>query len=280
VSPDLTVVTIVRGRLDHLSAQQAALDAQPSAHERVVVQMGGPSLARTLAGSDVNLVQVPGDGVPLPLAAARNAGVAAATADAVLLLDVDCIPSPSLLARCRDALAQVGGIVAGPVGYLPPGATVESTDPKVLARVAEPHLARPAPPAGELVREHRYELFWSLSFAIGTGDWHRIGGFCEAYTGYGGEDTDFAWRARAAGIPLHWVGGAWAWHQHHHVSDPPHEHLADIVRNSLLFHSRWGEWPMVGWLTAFRDAGLIEWSPEGSKCGLTAPADSNRPARG
>jgi GT2 family glycosyltransferase len=270
MSPDIAVVTVVRGRLDHLAVQQAALQAQSTPHERVVVQMGGPSLTKALAGTEVTLVQMSGDGITLPLAAARNAGVAAATADVLLFLDVDCIPSPSLLGLCADAVAEVGGLVAGPVGYLPPGEGDVSTDPAVLARLAQPHPARPTPAAGELVCEKRYELFWSLSFAIGRDDWNRIGGFCEAYEGYGGEDTDFAWLARQAGIPLHWVGGAWAWHQHHPVSDPPREHLEDIVRNSRLFYRRWDKWPMTGWLTAFRDAGLIEWDPNGSECVLTS----------
>jgi GT2 family glycosyltransferase len=273
VSPDVAVVTIVRGRLDHLAAQQAALVAQPTAHERVVVQMGGPSLEGAFGRRDVTLVQVPGDGAGLPLAAARNAGVAAATADVLILLDVDCIPSPSLLARCADSLQRVGGLVAGPVGYLPAGATQLSMDPAELGRLAEPHPARPVPGAGTLLRENRYELFWSLSFALAREDWDRVGGFCEEFTGYGGEDTDFAWRARAAGIPFHWVGGAWAWHQYHPVSDPPREHLEDITRNSVLFHRRWGEWPMTGWLTAFRDAGLIEWDPGGTRCELTHRTD-------
>lgn len=270
MSPDIAVVTIVRGRLDHLAAQQAALRAQTTAHERVVVRMGGPSVDAALDGSPVTLVQMPDEYERLPLAAARNAGVAAADAPAVLLLDVDCIPSPSLLARCVDALDRVGGLVAGPVGYLPPGATARSHAPAALAELAEPHPARPVPGVGELVREDRYELFWSLSFAVGRRDWERIGGFCEEYSGYGAEDTDFAWTARAAGVPLHWVGGAWAWHQHHPVSDPPREHLEDIVRNSTLFHRRWGDWPMTGWLEAFRAEGLIEWSPTGESCWLVA----------
>lgn len=267
MSPDIAVVTVVRDRLDHLAVQQAALQAQPTPHERVVVQMGGPSVRETLAASDVTLVTMD-DGVPLPLAAARNAGGAATNSDILLFLDVDCIPSPALLALCAGALAQVGGVVAGPVGYLPPSATEVSTDPAVLARLAVPHPARPVPTAGTLLRESRYELFWSLSFAIRREDWERIGGFCEAYAGYGGEDTDFAFQACRAGIPLHWVGGAWAWHQHHPVSEPPREHLEDIVRNSALFYQRWGEWPMAGWLTAFRDAGLIEWNPAGDRCVL------------
>jgi hypothetical protein len=269
--PELAVITIVRGRLDHLARQQAALDSQRAKHHRVVFQMGGPSVIETLAGHDITLVHLPADNDPVPLAAARNAGVAATDADSVLLLDVDCIPSPSLLDRCRDALAKVGGVVAGPVGYLPAGATKRNVTPAALARAAVPHPARPVPEPELLLREDRYELFWSLSFAVSRADWHRIGGFCEDYRGYGGEDTDFAFKMRRAGLPFHWVGGAWAWHQHHDVSDPPREHLADIVRNAIVFHRRWGCWPMTGWLEAFRDEGLLEWSRDGANCTLTAP---------
>lgn len=268
--PDLAVITIVRGRLDHLARQQAALDAQPTQHQRVVVQMGGPSVIETLAGHDITHVQLSADGAPLPLAAARNAGVAASTADAVVLLDVDCIPSPSLLDRCGDALAKVGGVVAGPVGYLPAGATMSNMTPEALSRAALAHPARPVPEPEQLLREDRYELFWSLSFAISRADWDLVGGFCEDYRGYGGEDTDFAFKMRRAGLPFHWVGEAWAWHQHHDVSDPPREHLADIVRNALVFHRRWGCWPMTGWLEVFRDEGLLDWSRSGADCTLTA----------
>ena len=272
--PDVAVVTVVRGRLDHLAVQQAALRGQPTTHERVVVRMGGPDVREALGGDDVRVVEMPDDGGPLPLAAARNAGVAAAAAGTLVLLDVDCVPAPDMLTRYADALDQVGGVVAGPVGYLPPGATgrdldADTVSPQRLAALAKPHPARPVPPDGELLREHRYELFWSLSFALGRARWQQLGGFCEQYRGYGGEDTDFAWSARRAGVPLHWVGGAWAWHQHHESHDPPRQHLADIVRNSVLFHQRWGCWPMQGWLETFRREGLVDWTPDGSLLALT-----------
>jgi N-acetylglucosaminyl-diphospho-decaprenol L-rhamnosyltransferase len=268
--PELAVVTIVRGRLDHLARQQAALDSQATEHQRVLVQMGGPSPVGTLAGRKFTLVQLTGDCDPLPLAAARNAGVAASTTKAVLLLDVDCIPSPSLLERCCEALSEVGGVVAGPVGYLPAGATRGNVTTETLARSAVPHPARPVPGPDELLREDRYELLWSLSFAVSRADFDQVGGFCESYRGYGAEDTDFAFMVRRAGLPFHWVGGAWAWHQHHDVSDPPREHLADIVSNALVFRRRWGCWPMTGWLEAFRDAGLLEWRHDAARCTLTA----------
>jgi N-acetylglucosaminyl-diphospho-decaprenol L-rhamnosyltransferase len=101
---------------------------------------------------------------------------------------------------------------------------------------------------------------------------HRaIGGFDERYVGYGGEDTDYALRARRASVGLVWVGGAWAYHQHHPVSDPPREHLAEIVRNARLFRERWGRWPMEGWLRAFAAAGSVDWDPDGDELRLRSP---------
>ena len=44
-------------------------------------------------------------------------------------------------------------------------------------------------------------LFWSLSFALDAGDWDALGGFCEDYVGYGGEDTDFGQTVVAVRVP-------------------------------------------------------------------------------
>ena len=109
-----------------------------------------------------------------------------------------------------------------------------------------------------MVAEDR-RLFWSLSFAVTTPTWLRIGGFHPAYVGYGGEDTDFSEQAHAAGVGMRWVGGADAFHQHHPISNPPTEHLQAILRNAQLFHQRWGWWPMTGWLEAFARAGLVQY---------------------
>jgi GT2 family glycosyltransferase len=108
-----------------------------------------------------------------------------------------------------------------------------------------------------------YELFWSLSFAVTAAVWQRIGGFCTDYTGYGAEDTDFAQKAAAASITMRWVGGAHAYHQFHATSDPPTQHLRDIVMNAIVFHRRWGWWPMRGWLDAFEALGLISRDGQG-----------------
>ena len=249
------VITIAHGRHDHLAAQQAALARSDRAPDvRVVVAMDDHALR-----AEAEVVHVDRVDGALPLAAARNAGVARARelgAELLVLLDVDCLPDPVLLDRYASAAAQVGGLLCGPVGYLPaaPAGGYPVTGLRELARV---HEARPVPADGEVVTADDPDLFWSLSFAVSARDWDRIGGFCEDYVGYGGEDTDFARVALVAGLGLGWVGAPRAFHQWHPVSRPPVEHVEDIVRNARIFHARWGEWPMRGWLEAFEERGLV-----------------------
>ncbi|TNL99771.1 glycosyltransferase family 2 protein [Corynebacterium tapiri] len=202
-------------------------------------------------------------GVDRNLSRARNSGAQAALddgADQLIFLDADCLPGPSAVSGYVRAMQlHPEGVLAGPVTYLkPPGEG--GYDLESLTSLTDPHPARPAPPAGEIVagEASQWPLFWSLSFALTARTWQRIGGFNEEFTGYGGEDTDFAFRARQTGHTLYWVGGAHAYHQWHPVSSPPVEHVDDIVANAQLFHSLWGEWPMEGWLRAFEERGLVE----------------------
>ncbi len=262
------VVTLARGRRRHLERQAYAVARlDPAPDDYVVVDLEPPFQGGRPPGTlGARVVRRPvPDGTPLPLAAARNAGIATAAerAELVICLDVDCVPEPGLIARMTAAARRDDGLLAGPVGRLPalPAGRLQPTPAELRAsRAAARSGPRPVPRAGELVAEARVELFWSLAFAVTPATHARIGGFDEAYAGYGAEDTDYAFRARRAGVGLAWVGGAWAHHQHHPVSDPPVEHLRDIVRNARRFHARWGRWPMEGWLRAFANLGLIEWS--------------------
>ncbi|MGD9990705.1 glycosyltransferase family 2 protein [Pseudonocardia sp.] len=263
------LITVVHGRHAHLRRQQAGLAAaeDPPA-TRVVVAVDDPEVATIVAGAGgpraARTVEVCSGGGGLPIAHARNVGAGAATAagaDLLVFLDVDCIPGPALFRRYREAAAGAGDrLLCGPVAYLPPppegGYRADA-----LAASAAPHPARPSPADGEVVDAADHDLFWSLSFAVTTPVWTRLGGFHEGYRGYGGEDTDFGYTAAAAGVGLRWVGGALAFHQHHPVSDPPVEHLDDILRNGALFRRRWGRWPMTGWLEAFAAAGLVRHDP-------------------
>jgi len=263
VSPSRTaVVTIAHGRHEHLTQQHRSLAL---AHRRpdlyLVVAMDDRDLvASTVGGLRREVVTVDHDPRGLPLAAARNRGVRAAAeqgAEVVVLLDVDCLAGPDLV-EAYDAVVtdEPGAVWSGPVTYLPPPPP-QGYDLLGLADLDDPHPARPAPAPGERVLGAEPDLFWSLSFATTPIAWDRVGGFCEDYVGYGGEDTDFGRLVVAAGLQLGWVGGARAYHQHHEVERPPVRHLDDILRNGRVFRERWGSWPMGGWLAAFEAEGLV-----------------------
>ncbi len=262
------VVTIVHGRAAHLCRQLeglAAGSAQPDTH--IVVALGDNTIAGVIAdaAAPAEVLEYPA-AHPLPLAAGRNAGAAAALqkgAEFLIFLDVDCIPGSDLIERYLRAADDHGdALLCGPVTYLPPAGPAGYIV-KDLQDHSNPHPARPAPEPGTVVATTDYALFWSLSFAVCAQTWRRIGGFCEQYRGYGGEDTDFAQCAAARVVPMRWVGGADAFHQYHPVADPPVDHLDDIVRNAAIFHRRWGWWPMGGWLSAFESEGLIDRDAQG-----------------
>lgn len=191
----------------------------------------------------------------LPLAAARNAAVEKASGDQLIFLDVDCIPSRLLIEQYRDRLsASQHVLLQGEVRYLPAGATRDDCSDERLRLLGAPHGVQEWLHPGDNVP---HCLFWSLNFACTRKTFETIGGFDASYMGYGGEDTDFAFRARVAGIPVEAVS-ALAFHQHHSTYSPPLNHFASIVENSKRFHEVWGEWPMVGWLTEFANAGYVK----------------------
>lgn len=266
------VITIVAGRHDHLLAQQRGLllgTRHPDLY--VVVAMGDPlalqlTAAGPLAGSGCTMLMhnIPADG-PLPLAAARNVGAVAALAagaDMLIFLDVDCVPSPSLVAAYDKAVRAEArpALHCGVVQYLDEDVDAMKIHPAELG--GRPHGARPQPMPGISSASDDWQLFWSLSFAVSNLTWQQLGGFCEEYRGYGAEDTDFGYHAFLSGINLRWLGGADAFHQYHDSQNPPVSHLADVIRNATVFHRRWGFWPMQGWLQAFREMGLAQYDPD------------------
>jgi GT2 family glycosyltransferase len=261
------VVTIVRGRAGHLHNLVLGLlrGSQPPA-ELVVVVMGGddPTLGLPTTPFPLRTVSCEPTGDELPLARARNLGVATTTSPAVVLLDVDCIPGRELVARYTTALTERAALLMGSVRYLDPGAADADWTEHGLHRRSQPHPSRPVPAAEGAVPTDRYELFWSLSFGVRRTTFvDTIGGFDEQLDGYGGEDTDLAFAARAAGVPLAWLPAAVAYHQHHDTFSPPLNHLRSIVANARRFRAKWGIWPMEGWLTAFEQLGLVRWDSAG-----------------
>lgn len=263
MKPRIAVITAASAsRLAHLQRQRQFLSE---------LDVGGADVVRIEAWLDeeapvpatgVLQVHVPPGKHGLRVGAARNAGARLARqhdVDLLVFLDVDCLPGSQLLERYLAAAERhPNAILCGPVTYL--ASVQRPTSRTDLDELTRPHTARPAPPAGTEVAAtaSEYDLFWSLSFAVTSRTWERLGGFDEAFEGYGAEDTDVGRRAYASGVELWWVGGADAYHQWHPAGSPPWQHLDDILRNGAAFAERWGEWPMRGWIENFVDAGAVE----------------------
>lgn len=258
--PTISLLTIVHGRRDHLGRMLRGI-AQSSLlpDEVIIVHMNEPiDRSLTIAGAElIQLAVRTGDG-RLPLAAARCAAAARAGGEVLLFLDVDCIPAPDFIERMLTAVMDTGALVMGDPHYLPADWQQREAAGESLDSLALPHPDRQLLTPELAVLSDAYHMFWSLCFGCKKTTHQQIGGFDPGYGGYGGEDTDFAFAARRAGVPFYLLG-ARVYHQHHPVQDPPLQHLEDIVSNARYFQQKWGCWPMEGWLRAFRRAGVIRW---------------------
>ena len=259
----ISVLTILRGREAHLANMLRGLARQTRPPDEVVIAVMGerPVDAGVETPFPVRQVLVPGD--PLPLARARNAAARAARGEALIFLDVDCIPAPGLVEDYAAGLADWPGLLMGEVMYLPSGATRGAWSFEGFAALAERHSDRQGPPSEGVRPCNDYRCFWSLNFALAAGLWASSGGFDEAYEGYGGEDTDFGRTLDAAGVPIGWMKGGLAYHQHHPHHMPPVHHIDSILRNTEVFRRKWGDYTMGHWLHAFTLMGLVELGPDG-----------------
>ena len=257
----IAVVTLAHGRHDHLQGQHESLargERRPDHY--VVAAMDDHRIRPTTSwGLHRDVVRVPRHPDGLPLAAARNLGMAHALeagADVVVLLDVDCLAGRRLVSTYAHAVvADPSTVWSGPVTYLSEPASGGYPLDR-LELLDDPHPARPDPGPSRVLRRTDPDLFWSLSFAISCPAWEQVGGFCEEYVGYGAEDTDFGLRVLDTGLDHGCLGDARAYHQWHPSTTPPVEHLDEILHNAGIFHDHWGRWPMEGWLAAFEALGL------------------------
>lgn len=257
-----SVLTLVRGREAHLrNLMKSIAEQSVKPAELVIAWMQDAAFAELPdPGCPRRDVFVPGD--PMPLAQARNEAAKAACGDLLVFLDVDCIASTGLVAAFEAAAGAAGGLFLGEVLYLPAGAVGDTLDFDALDRLGKVHPSKPPVPANGIRIEPDAGELWGLSFALKTAHWRAVGGMDEAFVGYGGEETDFAWRVAAHELPTYWTGNARAYHQHHAVAVPPLHQFEHILRNAQLFREKHGRWCMDYWLGQFRDLGLIGWDEE------------------
>jgi GT2 family glycosyltransferase len=255
-----SVVTLAGGRPAHLDNLVLGLCRQAEPPSELIVAVMQEARYR-LPEAPFPVRQVMVEGEALPLAAARNAAARAATGEALVFLDTDCIPAPGLIADYARELAGFDGLLMGEVMYLAGGATAEGLQFDRFAASAVRHSDRRGPPPAGIERCADYRCFWSLNFAMRRETFLAAGGFDERYVGYGGEDTDFGKVLDSRGTPIAWMKGGLAYHQYHPHHMPPVHHLDSVVRNAQLFEAKWGYRTMGHWLHAFRLMGLIDDAP-------------------
>ena len=254
----LSVCTIGKGRESHLTNLIGGLMRQTVSPYELVIGVMQDAPYPVPADAPFPIRQVMLQGEAMPLAAARNAAVGAASRPQVAVLDIDCIPDPRFVETYASRLSEEDALLMGEVLYLPAGATDAGLDFDRFAEVAEQHSERARLPTAPVEPCEDYRCFWSLNFAMRRDRFLAMGGFDEGYVGYGGEDTDFGRTAASMGVPLRWVRGARAYHQYHPHHMPPVHHVASGVANARRFRDKWGEWTMQHWLRCFELMGLIE----------------------
>ncbi|MFC4211234.1 glycosyltransferase [Pedobacter lithocola] len=245
----ISVLTLVYGRKEALKNFLSGLKTSTQLpDELVIVFMNEPICDLPEMPFLVRCFQIFHEN-KIPLAAARNKAAKAAQNNLLIFLDVDCIPSKTLISTYAKSF-ESQKLLVGTVRYLNNGATEQD---EFLAKLEL--LSKPDPIRSDLY-EIPYELFWSLNFACHKIDYDCIGGFDENFQGYGAEDTDFSFAARRKHVKLKMVD-ACAYHQYHPSYSPPLNHFKDIVLNAERFFMKWNIWPMEGWLKQFIDMGLI-----------------------
>ena len=199
---DVTVVVPVKDRPAALERLLAALRTDPAtAHLPVIVVDDGSAVP--VHGQGVRVVRHPTARGP---AAARNAGLAAATTPWVAFLDSDCVPRPGWLVRLRPHLddprlaAVAPRIVAlheGGRGWLAPyEAAVSALDMGPHPAAVRPGSAVSYVPSAALLARR-------AALAGGFDEDLRVA-----------EDVDLVWRLTAAGWRVRYEPGAAVAHEH------------------------------------------------------------------
>lgn len=298
----VTVITTCYGRNRHLYNLLSSL-ANGSVKPDEVIIVNDDADPKRLADFALNIVKIPttvdlvdsadhqtlehqtlekSDKTEFDIGHNRNIGAAHATHETLIFLDVDCIVAPSFIEQLSTKLNQYpNALLMGQPRYLTrPLSNEESLALQKGALIndylnhlsvynpyrdnfdAKQSISTEIAPTA-IRKTNDYGAFWSLCFAIKREQFEQIGGFDTQYTGYGAEDTDFAFTARQLDIDFYLTADL-IYHQQHAVYRPPLNHLESIIVNANRFYQKWQCWPMGGWLEQFCKMGLIEWTHEQS----------------
>ncbi|MFD7668421.1 glycosyltransferase family 2 protein [Streptomyces sp. NPDC059788] len=197
--------------------------------EVVVVDDGssddtGKMVAGLATGLDIRYVhepRTPASG----RARARNIGLEAATGDLVVLLDADQVVAPTFLAEHvashtgEDDLLVLGPrfqLGEGPADRerLRDGFALEALPPVVRGDEREPVFA--ALECGPEDLETAWHFMWTCNTSVRRSHLTALGGFDEAFLGWGLEDSELGYRLARAGVRFAHNPRAVVYHEHRH----------------------------------------------------------------
>lgn len=233
--PDISVVIPTYNRLDTLAPVLRTLLAQDFARDRFEVLIcdsrstdGTAAYLQGIAAEHPSVRHLPGD--YSGRAAARNAGIAAATGEIVLFNDADILASPDLLTRHLARHRERAHVAV--VGW-----EVQVRDLDDYARKRDDPSLR-----GALHPASRKRLSW-LYFLTGNAsarrdDLLRVGCFDESFTGYGHEDLELGYRLERAGVPILYEPRAVSYHCQDIPHDDQKEKMKLAGRSTVRFYRK------------------------------------------
>jgi glycosyltransferase involved in cell wall biosynthesis len=196
--PTASIVIPTRGRPDYLrvTLDSVAAQARRAGAELIVVDDGGDPASAQIAGAqDARLIRAAGTGAN----AARNAGIAVAQGDPVILIDDDVAAPGGWLAAILTGVANTPEreVFGGPIH-----ARLEGGGPRSCGRESPPittldygHADRDVP------------LVWSANMVIRRSALARVGAFDESIRGRG-EEEDWERRYVAQGGRIRYLAAA------------------------------------------------------------------------
>jgi len=260
------------------------------------------------------------------VAAARNLGIALARRSVTVMLDCGALAGPGYLRAhaevhlpyLRGEEATPRAVIGNAVGYRfdidvagnVSRAVLDGTNQEALALAARSDEfvdMRRDEAQGLASAPSPWRLFWTTNVSVPTSLLRDVGGFDEAFEGWGAEDLELAYRVHLAGARFVWSDDAWALElpqprdraanrvtnttnmkrfaaKHRHVEVELFVGAREIgvpVRESVEFFDAWQRraanagraWPVVQWDL---EAGLVDFDVVDGAAAPASVADGVR----
>jgi O-antigen biosynthesis protein len=220
-------------------------------YETIVVDDGSTDSTASIANeSGVRTLSTEHRG----LAAARNAGAAAATGEIVAYIDADARADRDWLYHLVETITRRDAAAAGGPNFAP----------QPVSATAAALAAAPGLPREVRAGDDRLGQLCGCNMAIRKSALEKIGGFDEMFT-TAGDDTDFSWRLAAAGELLAYAPGAVVIHERRSTMAAYLEQQRGYGDSEGLLYLKYpmrkssqdGMYASPSWLTSFFSRGRI-----------------------